>query len=203
MFERETRYLEEEDPRYRYLKEEDPRYLKELLEYPAESKDVDYKSAVKFEKGTDFAAKLVKHIIAFANSGRGYLIIGYKEQTDGSLAPDSDLTDEIVASYEVTKLCEHVEKYLGGQDKIGIKIYKEDFGGTKYPIIIIDRFQEYPFVCTKDCVSTVNGKTILETGQVYIRTEGARTLVAATINPSPEWRQLIRECIKLGKESRP
>jgi len=188
---------------YRYIKEEDPRYLKELLEYPAESKDVDYKSAVKFEAGTDFAAKLVKHILAFANSGVGYIVIGYKQQVDGSLAPDPGITDEIVASYDATKLCEHVEKYLGGQDRIGIKIYKEDFGGTKYPIIIIDRFQEYPFVCTKDYISTATGEAILESGKIYIRTEGARTLVAATVKLSPEWRQLIRECIKLGKESRP
>ena len=186
----------------KYLKEKDPRYLKELLQYPAESKDVDYKSAVKFEEGTDFAAKLVKHILAFANSGRGYLIIGYKEQTDGSLAPDPAITDEIVASYEVTRVCQHVEKYLGGQDRIGIKIYKEEFAGNKYPISIIDRFQEYPFVCTKDYISPATGEAILKSGQVYIRTEGARTLVAATVEISPEWRQLLRECMKLGKESR-
>jgi len=202
MLERESRYLEEEDPRYRYLKEEDPRYLKELLEYPAESEDVDYKSAVKFEKGTDFAAKLVKHIIAFANSGGGYLIIGYKEQADGSLAPDPAITDEIVASYEVTRLCQHVEKYLDGQDRIKIEIHKEECGGIKYPIIKVARFQQYPCFCTKKFTSPASGEAILESGQVYIRTEGARTLVAATINPSPEWRQLIRECIKLGKESR-
>ena len=203
MFERETRYLEEEDPRYRYLKEEDPRYLKELLEYPAESKGANYKSAVKFEKGTDFAAKLVKHILAFANSGGGCLIIGFKEQADRSLAPDSGITDEIVASYEAAKLCEHVEKYLGGQDRIGIKIYKEKFARIKYPIIKITGFQEYPFFCSEDYISPETGEAILKAGRVYIRTEGARTLVAATVKASPEWRQLISECRKRGKESRP
>ncbi len=182
----------------RYLKEEDPRYLKELLEYPAESKDVDYKSAVKFEAGTDFAAKLVKHILAFANSGVGYIVIGYKQQVDGSLAPDPGITDEIVASYEVTKLCQHVEKYLDGQDRIKIRIYKEEFAGIKYPIIRIHRFQQYPFVCTKDCASTGAKGAILESGEVYIRTEGARTL---TVKAPSEWRQLIREIIKAWKEA--
>jgi len=182
----------------RYLKEEDPRYLKELLEYPAESKDVDYQSAVKFEAGTDFAAKLVKHILAFANSGVGYIVIGYQEQTDGSLAPDPGITDEIVASYDVTKLCEHVEKYLDGQDRIKIRIYKEEFAGIKYPIIRIHRFQQYPFVCTKDCASTGAKGAILESGEVYIRTEGARTL---TVKAPSEWRQLIREIIKAWKEA--
>ena len=187
----------------RYLKEEDPRYLRELLEYAAESKDVDYKSAVKFDEGTDFAAKLVKHILAFANSGGGYMIIGYKEQIDGSLAPDPSITDEIVASYEITRLCQYVEKYLDGQDRIKIKIYKEEFAGIKYPIIKVARFQQYPCVCTKNFTSPVTREAILESDRVYIRTDGARTLVAATVKTSPEWRQLIGECINLGKESRP
>ena len=186
-----------------YLKEEDPRYLKELLQYPAESKEVDYKAAVKFEEGTDFAAKLVKHILAFANSGRGYLIIGYKEQTDGSLAPDPNITDEIASSYEVTRLCQHVEKYLSGQDRIKVRIYKEEFAGTKYPIIRIYRFQECPFVCTKDWVSSETGDAILGSGKVYIRTEGARTLVAATVKELCEWRQLTREITMPWREVKP
>ena len=192
MLGREDSYLERED-----------RYRKELLQYATESKDVDYKSAVKFDKGTDFAAKLVKHVLAFANSGGGHLIIGYKEQTDGSLAPDPSITDEIVASYEVTRLCQHVEKYLDGQDRIKIEIHKEEFGGIKYPMIKIARFQQYPFICTRDYISPATGETILECGRVYIRTEGARTLVAATVKASSEWRQLVGECIKLGRESRP
>ena len=195
MIEPEDRYLLKTEDRY--LKE-----LKELLEHAAETKGVDYKSAVKFDKGTDFAAKLVKHILAFANSGRGYLIIGYKEQTDGSLAPDPSITDEIVASYEVTRLCQHVEKYLDGQERIKIRIFKEEFAGIKYPIIIIYRFQECPFVCTKDWFSSETGEAILESGKVYIRTEGARTLVAATVKELCEWRQLIGEIMKAWGGSR-
>ncbi len=172
-------------------------YLGDKLEYPAEAKDTDYKAAVKFDEKTDFAAKLVKHILGFANSGVGYIIIGFKEQTDRSLAPDPDITDEIAASYEVTRLCQHVEKYLVGQDRIEIKIYKEEFGGVRYPIVSIARFHEYPFVCTKDYVSPTTGEAILESGQIYIRTEGARTLIVKS--PS-EWRQVINECIKARQE---
>ncbi len=172
-------------------------YLRDKLEYPAEAKDTDYKAAVRFDEKADFSAKLVKHILGFANSGVGYIIIGYKEQPDRSLAPDPDITDEIAASYEVTRLCQHVEKYLVGQDRIEIKIYKEEFGGGRYPIISIARFHEYPFVCTKDYVSPTTGEAILESGQIYIRTEGARTLIVKS--PS-EWRQLIKECIKARQE---
>ena len=164
MLEREPGYLREED--LGYLREEDLGYLTKLLLYPVESKEVDYKSAVKFDEKTDFAAKLVKHVLAFANSGGGYLIIGYKEQADKSLAPDSDITDEIIASYEVTRLCQYVEKYLDGQDRIKIKIYKEEFAGIKYPIIKVARFQQYPCICTKTFTSPVTQEAILESDGV-------------------------------------
>ena len=177
--------------------EREHEYLRDKLEYPAEAKDTDYKAAVKFDEKSDFAAKLVKQTLGFVNSGGGYIIIGYKEQPDRSLASDAGITDEISASYEVTRLCQHIEKYLVGQDRIEIKIYKEEFGGVRYPIIRIARFHEYPFVCTKDYVSPTTGEAILESGQIYIRTEGARTL---TVKSPSEWRQLIKECIKARQE---
>jgi len=177
--------------------EREHEYLRDKLEHPAEARDTDYKSAVKFEEETDFAAKLVKHVLGFANSGGGYIIIGYKEQPDKRPAPDPDMTDEITASYEVTRLCQYVEEYLVGQDRIKIKIYKEEFGGGRYPIIRIGRFPEYPFTCTKDYISKSNGETVLKSGQIYIRTEGAMTL---PVKAASEWRQLIRECIKASQE---
>lgn len=173
-------------------------YLKDKLDYPAEEKDPEYKSAVKFDEQTDFAAKLVKHVLGFANSGGGLIIIGFREKPDKSHEPDPAITDEITASYEVTRLCQHVEKYLTGQDRIKVTVYKEASSkGVIYPIISIGRFPEYPFVCTKDYVSPVTGEVILESGQIYIRTEGARTL---TVKAPSEWRQLIRECIKASQE---
>ncbi len=178
--------------------EQKHKYLNDKLDYPAETKDTDYKCAVSFDEQSDFAAKLVKHILGFANSGGGYLVIGFREKSDKNLEPDPALTDEIRASYEVTRLCQHVEKYLAGQDRIQIEVYKiASSQEITYPIISIGRFQEYPFVCTKGYTSESTKETILESGQIYIRTEGARTL---TVKSPSEWRQLIRECIKASQE---
>ncbi len=166
MLEHEPGYLREED--VGYLREEDSRYLTKLLLYPVESKKVDYKSAVEFDEGTDFAVKLVKHILAFANSGGGYLIIGYKEQPDRSLAPDPGTTEKIVASYDTTRLCQYINTYLSGQDRIKIIIFKAEFAGIKYPVIRIYRFQDCPFVCTKGCDSSESGGgAILKKNKVY------------------------------------
>ena len=117
-------------------------------------------------------------------------------------APDPRMTEEIAASYEVTRLCQYVEEFLDGQDKIKIKVHKEEFGGTAYPIIAISRFKQYPCICTRNYSHTSTQTPILKHFQIYIRTEGARTLVVATIKPSPEWRQLITECRKCGEKFR-
>lgn len=174
-------------------------YLGDKVDYPTEAKDIDFKSAVKFDKNTDFAAKLVKHILGFANAGGGYIIIGFREKPDKDLELDPALTEEIVASYEVTKLCQYVEKYLAEQDRIKVVVHKiPSSQGMVHPIISVGRFAEYPFVCRRNYTSQSTGETILESGRVYIRTEGARTLA---VEAPSEWHQLIRECIKAAKEA--
>lgn len=193
MLERENKLLQREAE---LLQREDSAYLKGILECTAECKEVEYKSAVKFDKGTDFTAKLIKHVLGYANSGGGHIVIGYTEQSDKSCAPDPNLTEEIVASYEQTKFCNHIKKYLSGQDRIKVKIYKEEYAGIRYPIIRIYPFQEHPFVCTEDWESkSRTGDFILSKGQVYLRTESAETIccVKVDINTLPEWKQLTNQ----------
>ena len=181
--------VEREDSRIR------PEDLRRLLAFPAECKEVDYKAAVGFGKQPDFNAKLVKHILGFANSGGGHIIIGYKEQPDGSHAPDPDMSEEIASSYDVTPLCEYVERYIEGQDRIKIKVYREEYGGTKYPIIHVYPFEHYPLYCTRGCNSERGSTVILTKNYVYMRIEGARTIAVATIHDLQSWRRLL---MKIG-----
>jgi len=75
--------------------EREHEYIRDRLEYPAESKDTDYKSAIEFKEKNDFSAKLVKHILGFANSGGGLLIIGYNESEDGSFIAEANIAEEV------------------------------------------------------------------------------------------------------------
>jgi len=193
MLESEDGIIQREDE---ILQREDSAYFKEILECTAECKEIEYKSAVKFDKGTDFTAKLIKHVLGYANSGGGHIVIGYAEQTDKSHVPDTNLTEEIIASYEQTKFCNHIRRYLSGQDRIRVKIYKVEYAGIRYPIIRVYPFQEHPFVCTKDWESKSREREfILSKGQVYIRTESAETIgcVKVDINALPEWKQLMNQ----------
>ena len=97
--------------------EQDVRYLIALLETPVESDKTDYKSAIEFKENEDFSIRLVKHILGFANSGGGHIIIGFCEEgPDKTLKIDENLNDNVISSYEVTRVCQYVNSILGSQE---------------------------------------------------------------------------------------
>ena len=163
-----------------------------FLQHPTESVRVDYKAAVRFEEGSDFAIKLVKHCLGFANSGGGYLVVGFKEGTNGLLIPDSALADAVSKSYEVTRLAQHVNSFILGQDSIELIVHKLEFLGRHYPIISIRAFTKRPLFCGKTVRSQDGSEEILRKGAVYIRTREAKTTVVA--GPG-DWDALIDACV--------
>ena len=76
-------------------------FLRQLVKYPKETAQAEYKRAVLFKERDDFSAKLVRHILGHANAGGGYLIIGFDEDNKNRLIPEQ-VTYDICASYEVT-----------------------------------------------------------------------------------------------------
>lgn len=82
--------------------------LQELLVYPREAPDIELKGWLDLTIEDD-RANLAKAILAIANSGGGYIILGYSEDA-GDWEPDEqrpsdlsnyrqDIVDDIVQSY--------------------------------------------------------------------------------------------------------
>ncbi len=158
-----------------------------FLLYPGEATEVDYKSGVTFVSGEAFSLKLVKHILGMANAGGGYLVIGYPENLSNH--PEAGIvSDEIIASYDMSDIAACVEKYKTGTEKIDIKVHKDKHptSGQVYPIIEIGGFKSRPFFCK----SSAGG--ILEENALYIRVASARTIKVASPD---EWDQLIDICV--------
>ncbi len=130
--------------------EQDIRYLIALLETPVESDKTDYKSAIVFKEEDDFSIKLVKHILGFANSGGGHVIIGFREENPNRiLRIDESLNDVVISSYEVTRLCQYVNSILGTQDRIDLTITKVSFKEKTFPCIYVSPFKKRPYFCKK------------------------------------------------------
>lgn len=170
---------------------EAPELLRSFLRHPGESARVDYKAAVLFDEKSDFALKLAKHCQGFANGGGGYIVIGFREGTDGHPQPDPNLSEQILKSYDVTRLSQHVNSFLVGQDVVDLTIYKEQHQEQKFPVISVRPFLDHPVFCSKT-VHSSDGEEIMRQGAIYIRNREARTTVIA--GPA-EWRVLIDNCV--------
>jgi hypothetical protein len=170
-----------------------------FLKFPSEAGEVDYKMGVKLESKTPFTFKLIRHIIAMANSGGGFLVIGYKEDGQTKIPTAEKISDEILNSYDVSILAEMVEGYISGTEKIELKVYKEinpDNGAT-YPIIEIIGFKKRPFFCGKDAsipsTDPKKSELILKQSSLYVRNVSARTGILATPD---QWDALIDKCVE-------
>ncbi len=168
--------------------------LEGFLKYPNESKEVDYKNSEQLSKDNVFSYKLIKHIIGFANSGGGYIVIGYKENNKKIPEPDLEISDNIVNSYDVSTLAEMVESFIGAHNKIDLNIYKIENPENKkiYPIIKIRGFNKNPFFCVKDYIDKTTNHFILKKNSLYIRIASARTIELATPD---EWEKLIDQAV--------
>jgi len=178
--------------------ENEQEYLKALLETPKESITVDFKCAVVFKENDDFSIKLVKHILGFANSGGGHIIIGFCEDpTTKALKIDEKLNDEIAGSYEVSRLSQYVNSILGSQDRIDLVVHKIPFQNKIFPIVYISPFKKRPFFAKKK-MDLSTGEIGLEEGTIYIRVPGAQTVKVAGTG---DWDRLISQCVEAEYET--
>jgi hypothetical protein len=153
-------------------------FLLSLVEYPEETAQAEYKSAIAFDSKSDFSAKLVKHILGQCNAGGGYIVVGFRENAQGKLAPDQALDEKISRSYETTRLCQTVDSNVSDGQRIQLHVHKVVFQEKTYPIISVEGFKESPLFCRKD-VTGQDGKPILREGAVYIRDAAAKTVTVA------------------------
>jgi len=163
-------------------------FILSLLEFPEETPLTEYKSAIAFDPRSDFAAKLAKHILGQANSGGGYIVIGFREGSDGKLAVDPALDEHVSRSYETTRLCQSIDSFLSLGQRIGLQVHKEELNSRTFPVISVQEFRGSPYFCRKDCLGA-DGKFILREGAIYIRDVAAKTVSIA----GPEhWNSILK-----------
>jgi predicted HTH transcriptional regulator len=103
------------------------KFLKALIEYPEETAEAEYKSAMTFDSKSEFGTKLVKHILGQSNAGGGDIIIGFREDDHGGLIPDPALDESVARSYETTRLRQSVDSYIGGGQRSELQVHKIEF----------------------------------------------------------------------------
>ena len=144
-----------------------------------------------------FRTLLVRHVIGFANSGGGWLVIGFKEIKEAGLLPDLEHSAAIAATYDPTTVNNVVNSYVERGQHLSLTIFQERHPATgfTYPLLKVDGFARLPFVCRSTKLAS-NGDQILRQGAVYIRRPGAETSVLST---SADWEDMIDRCVRLRR----
>lgn len=163
-------------------------FLQALLTSPGERQQVEYKSAVSFGENTDFGLKLVKHILGMANTGGGWIVIGYE---DGTLQPDPSHSAEIAATYDTTRISQVVNSCVERGQSLRLSIDLPRHPGTHlpHPIIRVEGFERTPFICRSTKSASDTGEQILQSGKVYIRRPGAAT---SEVRTQSDWDDLLK-----------
>ncbi len=174
-------------------------FRQRLLTHPGERQDVDYKSSVPFGTDDSFSLKLIKHIQGMANTGGGWIIIGFIELEDRGLLPDLVHTNDVCASYDPTPLSQRVDSFVARGQRVTITIHLEVHpdSGLQFPIIQVLGFERLPCICRSDKVSSDTGEQILRQGSVYLRRPGAETVSVST---PQDWEDLINRCVRLRRD---
>lgn len=159
------------------------------------------KSYIDFKcEWLDFAT-VARHILAFANSGGGCLVIGVEDTQRSPIG--------LYKSKDETEIRQGIQKYLPNKF-IGnwanlIELhdfnYNEgedsDFNGKKFQVLIVrDDYRLIPFLSVKEAKNDKN-KTILQVDTVYIR----RGTSSCPVNDE-ELQKLINRRIEAGYSSK-
>lgn len=162
----------------------------ELIYRGVESDELDYKAAQDWEELTKAGkAKFVRHLLAFANTRGGYLVVGVGEDASGYPALRTGLTAKQCASFDPSKVGAFVNSHV--EPPIKFTIERPLIKGKRYAIFVIHPFESLPHVCANG----VDGE--LQTGVFYIRTADASSRPARR---AMELADIIRRALRNQRE---
>src|SRR6266550_2488212 len=123
--------------------------LREFLDYPNETLDVEYKSRLDLSDN-EHKASLARHIAALANHGGGKIIFGFNDDltVSASIPGTGDISRDTVSGI--------VRRYLEPVLQCDVHFVKSS-AGSDHPIIIVPSHGAAP-VCAKASGPEKNGK---------------------------------------------
>lgn len=135
-----------------------------------ETSDVEFKATVN-PKDLKDQFKLVKSIVAMANSGGGIILLGV--DNDGNPVSGFD-SDALISQLEPAKISDQIEKYTKAQ--IDFEIMRYVKGGGEVVAIVIEP-SRMPVVFAKTGESGVgpDRETVFQEGTIYFR-RGAKSV---------------------------
>ena len=165
--------------------------FEELVYRGVESDELDYKTHMSWHTMSRAAkGKLLRHLIAFANTRGGYLVIGVSEDQFGNPNLCTGVSQAEAGSFDPSAVGSFVNSHV--EPPIDFTIERPVVRGKKYVIFVIRPFKHLPHVCT----NIIEGE--IKSGVFYIRTVEASSRPARR---AMEMQELIHRALRNEREA--
>lgn len=161
------------------------RRLGYLVANPREDLEVELKGWLDLQDANQ-AGNLAKSIIALANHGGGFVLIGFSKTKSG-IQPDPNRPSSI-AGYDNDAVNSIVQKYAEPTFHCSVQAVTPEGGGPPHPIIIVPGGHKAPIRSKRE---SPDGKSI-KINVYYIRRPGP---ASESPQSGREWDELVRRCI--------
>ncbi|MGE4563769.1 MAG: helix-turn-helix domain-containing protein [Victivallaceae bacterium] len=167
-----------------------PVNYREIVYRGVESDELDYKSALNWNKLTRAGkSKIIRHCLALANTKGGYLVIGVGEDESGHPSVYFGLNGEEAHSFDPSNVGPFINRHV--EPPLDFTIERPTIDGKRYAIFVVRPFATLPHVCANG----VEGELLQ--GVFYIRTSDAASRPAIR---AIEMHALIQRALRNQRE---
>jgi predicted HTH transcriptional regulator len=121
-----------------------PRQLESLTRNPREELRVELKDWLDLSQG-EHGAVLVKAILALANHGGGYVLIGYDDVTRQPISSPTNM----ISGYDQDTVNGIVRRYSDPQIHVQVE-QAPDNNGNDHPVLVVPGGHSVPVRCQRD-----------------------------------------------------
>jgi Putative DNA-binding domain len=161
--------------------------LGDLINEPRETLDVEVKDWLDLTDN-DHRAMIAKEIIALANHGGGFLVIGFEEREDGTFQPSAGRPVNLDA-WSQDNIQSIIAKYA--DPAVQCRVHHRDSAASlqKHPIIVVPGGHRVPI---RAKAGAPDGKKLVA-HRVYIRRPGPASEEPKT---AEEWDRFLERCLQ-------
>jgi hypothetical protein len=170
---------------------EDRARLQDLLAYPREDLSKEYKGWLDLSSDDD-KANLAQALLAMANHGGGYVILGYRESQENQLVPQHPRPQNLSA-YGQDAVNGVISKYAEPRFHCEVHHISHPESGEIFPVIKVPGGHKVPIRSR----SEDGRRKHVRINTYYIRRPGPESAPPQTAR---EWDQLIDRCVRNARD---
>ena len=164
--------------------------VKELIENPREDMNVEIKCWLDFDENSS-KAKVARAIIALANYGGGFLLMGFKEEEPDTFVADSENVG-FLAKWNQDNLNGIVASYMYPVFHVGTHLLASEKWKQEILVVAVPGGHKVPIQCVK---GSPDQKLI--NGKYYTRRPGPKS---AEPDTPEEWSLIMTNCLRSAKD---